>query len=83
MELVKSNTDGDCLFTSVSFGLMQIVSSKKYESYREHLKSLNLSFEDMSTSVLQLRKLLVQNGWLMHQNTKILSFRTAKNRSES
>lgn len=63
MELVKSNTDGDCLFTSVIFGLMQIVSSKKYESYREHLKSFNLSFEDMSTSVLQLRKLLVSE-WL-------------------
>ena len=65
MEFVKSPPDGDCFFTSVIFGLKQIVSSKKYEKYTDYLYSLNLSFEELTTTVLQLRSLLVDE-WLAH-----------------
>jgi hypothetical protein len=64
MELVNSSSDGDCLFTSIIFGLKQIVSSGKYEKYNEHLKNLNLCFDlDISLIVLHLRNLLVSE-WL-------------------
>ena len=64
MELVSSPSDGDCLFTSVIFGLKQIVSSRKYETYNDHLKNLGLCFDlDISLTILHLRNFLVSE-WL-------------------
>ena len=64
MELVNSPADGDCLFTSVIFGLKQSVSSGKYEKYKDHLKNLNLCLDsDIGFIVVHLRKLLVSE-WL-------------------
>lgn len=64
MEFVKSPPDGDCLFTSTIFGLKQIVSSRKYQSYTAYLQNLKLCFDaDLATNVLQLRNLLVTE-WL-------------------
>ncbi len=64
MELVNSPSDGDCLLTSVIFGLKQMVSSGKYEKYNDHLENLNLCLDsDIDFIVLHLRKLLVSE-WL-------------------
>ena len=64
LERVYMPKDGDCLFSSVSFFIVQLLSAEQTEPYaklREHLETLGISSNEHLFEISHiLRKLLVR-----------------------